>query len=228
MRFNLKTVTENQVRKIIKSSKNKKSHGIDKITISTIKGALNVLITPITHIVNTSISQGSFPEQWKMAKVIPLLKKGDSKNKTNYRPISLLPVTSKILEAVVRKQVSKFFETNNLLPKQQHGFRPGRSTTTALISLQEKLIKSANQGENTAMLLWDLSAAFDTLDHDIFLEKLKIYSFTPDQPKLVPILPYRAETGSLCWRSILIHQNNALGIATGSNSLTPNFHNIHG
>ena len=177
LRFSLKTVTENQVRKIIKSSKNKKSHGIDKITISTIKGALNVLITPITHIVNTSISQGSFPEQWKMAKVIPLLKKGDSKNKTNYRPISLLPVTSKILEAVVRKQVSKFFETNNLLPKQQHGFRPGRSTTTALISLQEKLIKSANQGENTAMLLWDLSAAFDTLDHDIFLEKLKIYGF---------------------------------------------------
>jgi exonuclease III len=175
--FSLKTVTENQVRKIIKESKNKKSHGIDKITMSTIKGALNVLITPITHIVNTSITQGQFPEQWKMAKVIPLLKKGDPKNKTNYRPISLLPVTSKILEAVVRKQVSKFFETNDLLPKQQHGFRPGRSTTTALISLQEKLIKSYDQGESTAMLLWDLSAAFDTLDHDIFLEKLKIYGF---------------------------------------------------
>jgi len=175
--FSLKTVTENQVKKIIKGSKNKKSHGIDKITMSTITGALNVLITPITHIVNTSITQGSFPEQWKMAKVIPLLKKGDPKNKTNYRPISLLPVTSKILEAVVRKQVSKYFETNNLLPKQQHGFRSGRSTTTALISLQEKLIKSSDQGKSTAMLLWDLSAAFDTLDHDIFLEKLKIYGF---------------------------------------------------
>ena len=105
------------------------------------------------------------------------MKKGDSKEKSNYRPISILPVTSKILEETVRQQVSRYFEKNNLFPKHQHGFRPKRSTTTALIAIQDYLLGNKKEGKNTAMLLWDLSAAFDTLDHNIFIEKLRLYGF---------------------------------------------------
>ena len=94
---------------------------------------------------------------------------------SNYRPIALLPVASKILEEVVRSQVSDHFEKNGLLPECQHGFRPSRSTTSALLSLEKKLIEAHENKTSSAMLLFDLSAAFDTLDHRIFLEKLRVY-----------------------------------------------------
>ena len=128
LNFKLKLVKEKQILKIVKSLKNTNSSGVDSITTKIIKDSIGVLITPITRIVNTSILTGTFPEDWKLAKVIPILKKGDSKEKSNYRPISILPVTSKILEETVRQQVSRYFEKNNLFPKHQHGFRPKWST----------------------------------------------------------------------------------------------------
>jgi hypothetical protein len=175
LQFKLRTVTSNQVRKIIKNLKNTNSTGTDTISTKVVKAAMEVLAEPLTCIVNTSIMSGTFPDMWKLAKVIPILKKGDSKLVENYRPVSILNVTSKILEEAVRQQVSTFFERNNLFPKNQHGFRPNRSTTTALIALQNHLISQKAQGKTTGMLLWDLSAAFDTLDHGIFLDKLAMY-----------------------------------------------------
>lgn len=177
LHFKLRTITANQVRKIIKKLKNTNSTGSDTISTKIIKEAREVLVEPITCIVNKSILSGIFPDMWKLAKVVPLLKKGNPKSIENYRPVSILNVTSKILEEAVRHQVSKFFETHKLFPKNQHGFRPNRSTTTALVALQDHLLKNKAQGKTTGMLLWDLSAAFDTLDHEIFLDKLKIYGF---------------------------------------------------
>ena len=177
LKFNLKTVSEEQILKIIKNLKNTNSAGTDSIPTKILKIAMEVLVSPITLMVNTSIVSGTYPDMWKVAKVIPVFKKGDNKSIKNYRPISILNTSSKILEEVVRIQVSQFFETNKLFPLNQHGFRPNRSTTTALIALQDTLIQNKAEGKTSGMLLWDLSAAFDTLDHEIFLDKLKIYGF---------------------------------------------------
>ena len=119
---------------------NKKAAGRDGIGMDIIKAGGDTLIAPLTYIINTSIRECTFPTAWKHARVIPLLKKGNPKELANYRPVSILPATSKVLEEVVRKQVSDFFEKNGLLPYHQHGFRPSRSTTTALLSLQNDLI----------------------------------------------------------------------------------------
>ena len=108
---------------------------------------------------------------------IPILKKGLPTDKNNYRPISWLNAASKILEKVVCNQITKFMEANKLLPDNQHGFRVMRSTMTALSSMQKECFKNAEDGLVTGVLIWDLSAAFDTVNIDLLCTKLKIYKY---------------------------------------------------
>jgi len=112
--FRLHTVSEQEVREEILKLKSKPSSGLDGITSMILKCLIGFIEIPLTRIVNTSIKTGVFPSAWKLAKVIPVYKNKGSKNKKeNYRPVSLLPVASKVLESIVRKQLSKFFEKNN-------------------------------------------------------------------------------------------------------------------
>ena len=134
-----------------------------------------VLAIPLTRLINTSIQSGIFPEEWKLAVVTFLLKKGDQKEKKNYRPVSCLAAASKVLEKVVCDQLTKFMEVNKLLPNSQHGFRKERSTLTALSEIQREWIENTERNEVTGVLFWDLSAAFDTLNPDLFCKKLKIF-----------------------------------------------------
>ena len=132
--FSLRTVTENQVEKAIKSLKNKNSSGVDFISPKIIKLAADVIKKPLHHIINKSISQGEFPESLKESKIIPIFKKKGSKlDKKNYRPVSLLRSASK-----VNQQVLQYFEANSLLPKSQHGFRARRSTFSAIASMHDQ------------------------------------------------------------------------------------------
>ena len=133
------------------------------------------LLKPLLKIFNLSISKGEFPQAWKEAIVTPVLKKGDKQCKENYRPVSCLPAAAKLLESVICNQTSLYFETNNLLPKNQHGFRPCRSTMTAWSEVQESWANNSTKKETTGILLWDLSAAFDCLDSEILCEKLALY-----------------------------------------------------
>ena len=94
---------------------------------------------------------------------------------SNYRPVSCLPAASKLLEKIVCEQLSEYFEKNGLLPKSQHGFRANRSTMTAWSEMQEEWSKNSEDKNMTGILLWDLSAAFDTLDPTIMCNKLKLY-----------------------------------------------------
>ena len=210
--FSFKTVSEARVLKIIRKLSNKNSFGTDGISSKVLKSAADVLAAPITFIINTSLTSGVYPTRWKTAKVIPILKKGDRSAMSNYRPIALLPVASKILEEVVRSQVSDHFEKNGLLPECQHGFRPSRSTTSALLSLEKKLIEAHENKTSSAMLLFDLSAAFDTLDHRIFLEKLRVYgvddlgqrwfkSYLENRQQFVELGQARSSIKSVPWGS---------------------------
>ena len=104
--------------------------------------------------------------------VTPVLKKGSSTQLGNYRPVSCLPAASKILEIVICTQLSDYLEENNLLPGNQHGFRPRRSTMTAWQEIQLDWAMKSEQKLVTGVLLWDLSAAFDTLDCEGLCKKL--------------------------------------------------------
>ena len=132
------------------------------------------LIAPLTTIINQSIEDGEFPAQWKEGAVTPVLKKGSPMELNNYRPVSCLPAASKVLEIVVCAQLSEYLESNNLLPKNQHGFRPRRSTMTAWQEIQLDWATKIEHDLVTGVLLWDLSAAFDTLDCEGMCRKLEL------------------------------------------------------
>lgn len=137
--------------------------------------AIEPTITPaVTGIINSSLSTGVFPAAFKQARVTPLLKK-PSLNPVqveNYRPVSLLPFLSKILERTVFKQLSEYLQNNDLLDQYQSGFRRGHSTETALLSVTESLRLARAAGQSSVVLLLDLSAAFDTVNHQILLSTL--------------------------------------------------------
>lgn len=156
----------------IKHLNNTKSFGSDYISLNFIKDSLPIITFYLTTIINTSINTGIFPAAWKHAVVTPLHKKGDMENTSNYRPISLLPIFSKILEKIIANQLTLFLENNHLLTDNQHGFRPKLSTTTALTTINNIIYQNMDDKKITLLTLCDLSKAFDSVNHTILLEKL--------------------------------------------------------
>jgi hypothetical protein len=143
------------------------------LSISFIKKFITILVTPLHHIFQLSLSQGSVPAQLKIAKVIPIFKTGDKCKMDNYRPISLLSNFSKILEKIVASRLTDFLETNNLLSATQFGFRKEHSTLHPLIHFLNFVSNSNNKKEYAMAIFCDLRKAFDTVDHNILLKKLK-------------------------------------------------------
>ncbi|XP_058601970.1 uncharacterized protein LOC131521359 [Onychostoma macrolepis] len=133
-----------------------------------------MLLPTLTHIINTSLLTGIFPTAFKQARVTPLLKKPTLNTSLieNYRPVSLLPFIAKTLERVVFNQVSLFLSQNNKLDAKQSGFRSGHSTETALLSVTEALRIAKAHSKSSVLILLDLSAAFDTVNHQILLSTL--------------------------------------------------------
>ena len=165
------------VHKIMKELKAKTSYGHDGITSEILKLGGDVLKVPLTYIVNTSIKNSEYPAYWKISKMIALYKKGSRYEMKNYRPLSLLCVAGMILERVVAIQIEDYFESNNLLGPFQFGFRKYKSTISELLTLFDSLLEGKENRKEIMVILYDLSAAFDTVSHDILLEKLKAYGF---------------------------------------------------
>ena len=155
----------------IKSLKNTNSKGSDGIAYRFLIDSLPVLAFYILVIINTSIVTGKYPDPWKHPYIAPIFKSGDANDVTNYRPISLLPIISKILEKIVANQLMVFLENNNLLAKNQHGFRPHLSTETALLTITNKIYENIELKKISLLLLLDLSKAFDSVSHQILLKK---------------------------------------------------------
>ena len=169
--FRPQPVDSNTIILTIKHLKETKATGSDGISLKFLKDALPAILPYITCMVNTSIVTGSFPAAWKHAIVIPLHKKGDTDDVSNYRPISLLPVISKIIEKIIATQLTHYLESNFLLSSTQHGFRPRLSTETALLHVSKHIYEAVEKKEVCLLTLCDLSKAFDSVSHDILLRK---------------------------------------------------------
>ena len=167
-------VTEDEISKIILSLK-LCSPGWDGIQAKIVKSTFHLYLQPLVHLLNLSLSQGVFPDELKIAKVIPIFKNGDNMLVNNYRPISILPVFSKIFEQIMYNRLLAFINHNNLLYKYQFGFRKGYSTNMALIVLMDKILNAIDNGEVVLGVFLDLSQAFSTINHDILFSKLYKY-----------------------------------------------------
>ena len=121
----------------------------------------------MVHIFNLSLSNGHFPTSMKIAKVIPLFKKGDALDVNNYRPIPLLSVFSKKMEKIIHTRVVSFLTKHNILSNTQFGFRRKHSTIHALLSFLEKAAHSIDNHSHMIGIFLDYSKAFDTINHDI-------------------------------------------------------------
>ena len=128
-------------------------------------------------IYNKAIEIGKYPMALKVAKVIALFKKGDKNQPNNYRPISLLSCFNKIFEKLLCKRLVKFLEVNRILFEYQYGFRKLNSTTLALIEFTDNIIEFLDEGQYCMSIFVDLTKAFDTVDHEILLDKLDRYEF---------------------------------------------------
>ena len=165
-------MTEAEVVKIIGSMKPKHCE-LDVIPLTIFKLLLPKIGPIITKIVNLSLLNGVFCDQWKTALVKPLLKKANLELvKSNYRPVSNLPYISKIVEKCMLSQLNPYCVTNKLLPDYQSAYRAGYSCETLLLSMVNDILCSMESKEITAMAVMDLSAAFDTVDHSILLQIL--------------------------------------------------------
>ena len=135
-------------------------------------------LLPLTHVINQSLCNGIFPDRLKIARVVPLLKKGDQHILDNYRPISLLPVVSKVFQKVVFYQFYQYVADNNITFTSQYGFRKLHSTELASLELADRFLQYLDQGKLPLSIFLDLSKGFDTLDHHILLDKLKYRGIT--------------------------------------------------
>ena len=122
-----------------------------------------------------SLEQGLFPDELKVARVVPLYKAGDPKNISNYRHVSLLNSISKIFERSFYNQLNKYITSENILYDHQYGFRPNHSTNYALLTLTNKITEALDNNEYMVGLFLDFLKAFDTVNHGILLSKLKAY-----------------------------------------------------
>ena len=133
------------------------------------------IITPLTLVINQIFNTGIFPDKLKIAKVVPIFKKGDNTLMNKYRPISLLPVISKVIEKIICTQLSSYFENNKLFYDSQYGFRPNHCTEQATLELTDRIISAMDNNDVPIGVFLDLSKAFDTIDHNILLNKLEHY-----------------------------------------------------
>ena len=127
----------------------------------------------LTELFNQCLCQQSFPNQWKYANVVPIRKNSELKSSPNsYRPISLLPMVSKVFERHIHSIISDHLQEKCAISNNQWGFQPGKSTTTALISMIHTWLKTLDTGYNVATVVFGFKKAFDTVPRSLLIDKL--------------------------------------------------------
>ncbi|CAB3998563.1 Hypothetical predicted protein [Paramuricea clavata] len=182
-RFSFTPVSCSEIRNIILAMPSNKSPGKDKVSMRVIKHSLPVILGPLTDIINCSLSSSSFPIAWKEAEVIPLLKDGNHEEASNNRPLSLLTFLSKICEKVALNQFGSYLMKNKKLSTHQSGNKKHHSCETLNLLTGDTILKAMDEKLVTALILIDLSKAFDSVNHTFLLTKLSNVGASPSVVK---------------------------------------------
>ena len=170
--------TPEEVRELLLGISDSKATGEDEIPVPFLKMAIDTTSNIICYIINLSFRTLTVPDKWKVALIAPIYKDGDRNLPNNYRPISILPVISKVMEKIVHKQVYEHLCTNKLMSETQVGFRKHHSTSTCIFKLLDSIYLNINKGLMTGVVFLNLKRAFDTVYRDILLSKLNTFNLS--------------------------------------------------
>ena len=174
-KFSFKTIGVQKIRAAFAKVKTAKSFGTDNISSYFLKLALPFIENSLAFLLNTSIETSQFPDSWKVARVTPIYKDGDRTEKSNYRPISVLPVISMLFEKLVFDQLYQYMRENGMFSGDQSGFLRLFSTVTCLLKNTDDWYNGLDLGRFVGLVFIDLKKAFDTVDHEILCQKLAHY-----------------------------------------------------
>lgn len=169
----LTPTSQEEIIEEISALKSKHSAGFDGISSYILKQVSDLISMPISYLINMSFEEGKFPTTLKKSIIRPLFKKGCKEECGNYRPISLIPTMSKVFERLFLKRLLGFFDKNKTISNRQFGFLKGKSTIEAINSLVYDIVKALDAGHSAAGIFFDLSKAFDMVDHGLLLNKIE-------------------------------------------------------
>ena len=199
---------------IIKSLKNS-SYGYNSLPTRILK-QLDNLTEPITFLINEAVKQCVFPQILKKGIITPIFKDGDNKQVSNYRPITVLPLLSKIFERYIASRLTTYFDKYSIISPQQYGFQKGRSTTDAMINLTEHIYSALNDRQHNCTVLIDFKKAFDTVNHEILIKKLHHYGIRGDPLKLLTSYLYNRKQAVKISSTISNEKTVTIGVPQGS------------
>ena len=173
--FRVRPATLPELSSALNRMRNSKSSGADGITVGMLRQTFSVIGPHLLRIVNGTIRAGKLPDDWKVAMVTPLFKSGDVTDVNSFRPVSVLPTVSKLTERVICDQLVDYLTSHDIICPEQHGFRRGHSTESAMLDAVQFIISETDRGRVVSNVAADTSKAFDSVEHGRLMEKLGWY-----------------------------------------------------